>query len=154
LTIEEPDHILPVEPWREVDVEVTLDSGACDHVMDAEDAPGYLVSESPGSRRGQRFTVGNGQSVPNEGQLSLNLQAHDDAGRAVPVRSTFQVAEITRPLMSVAKVCENGNSCVFTKDGAQVLDKDGKPICKFEKKNGLYICNMKLKPPVPFQGQA
>ena len=84
------------------------------------------------------------------GQLNLNLQTQDDAGRSVPVRSTFQVAEIKRPLMSVAKVCENGNTCVFTKDGAKVLDKDNKTVCKFEKKNGLYVCNMKLKPPKPF----
>ena len=53
------DEIMPVEGWQDRDIEITLDSGWCNHVLDAEDAPGYLESESPDSRRGQNFIVGN-----------------------------------------------------------------------------------------------
>ena len=63
ITVDDGDEIMPVEGWQDRDIEITLDSGCCNHVLDAEDALGYLVSESPGSRRGQNFIVGNGERV-------------------------------------------------------------------------------------------
>ena len=66
--------IMPVGEWRDIDINIALDSGACNHVLDAEDVPGYRVVESPGSRRGQNFIVGNGAGLPNEGQVHLNLE--------------------------------------------------------------------------------
>ena len=60
---DDDDEIMPVEGWQGRDIEITLDSACCNHVLDAEDAPGYLVSESPRSRRGQNFIVDNGESA-------------------------------------------------------------------------------------------
>jgi hypothetical protein len=82
------------------------------------------------------------------------MEAPMGESAAMTIQSTFQVAEISRPLMSVSKICDQGYTCVFTKDGAQVLDKDQKPVSKFERRSGLYVANMKLKPPVPFRRQA
>ena len=79
-----------------------------------------------------------------------SLEAEGEDGVPSPFRSTFQVAEITRPLMSVSKICENGFTCVFTKDGAKVVDQSEKTICSFQKRNGLYVSTMKLKSPEPF----
>ena len=38
-----------------------------------DDVPGYRVGESPGSRRGQEFLMGDGGLIPNLGQSQLNL---------------------------------------------------------------------------------
>ena len=59
------DNLFPVETWVDTHIEITLDSGCCEHVMDIDDAPGYChyVSQSPGSKRKQHFVVGNGQRV-------------------------------------------------------------------------------------------
>ena len=154
VTIEETDPLLPIEQWRDVDVEVTLDSGCCNHVMDTEDAPGYTVSESLGSRRGQNFVVGNGERVPNEGQMVLNLETDTSDKRKVNISSTVQVAEVSRPLMSVSKVCDQGYTCVFTKDGARINDEKGGEVYSFKRVNGLYVSNMRLRPPGPFAGPA
>ena len=53
--------VLPVAEWIDQAIEVTLDSGACDHILDMADAPGYasFLVESPGSRRDQQYIVGN-----------------------------------------------------------------------------------------------
>ena len=72
----------------------------------------------------------------------------------VPLRVHFQSADISRPLMSVSKICDNGFSCLFTKDGAQILDDTGKELCKFKRSEGLYVADMKIKPPAPFHRQA
>ena len=39
--------------WDDTEIEICLDSGCCEHVMDSGDAPGYstFLTESPGSKR-------------------------------------------------------------------------------------------------------
>ena len=137
------------ENWRDIDLMMTLDSGCCKHVLPADAAPGYEISDSPGSRRGQGFTVGNGAKVPNEGQMSLNLEADSGSGRE-HLRSVFQVANLSRPLMSVSQICQHGYKCVFEQDHANILNESGESICKFQEDRGLYVATMSLKAPTPF----
>ena len=61
--------------WVDVEFEVALDSGAIVHVCHEDDAPGYMLQESTGSRRKQHFTVGDGGRLPNQGEKRLNLGA-------------------------------------------------------------------------------
>ena len=97
--------------------------------------------------------MGNGEFVPNEGQAHLNLAAELGDGSQQLVRSTFQVADLTRPLVSVSRICSQGNKCVFEGDQALVVAQDGETICRFSKEGGLYVATMKLKPPTPFTRQ-
>ena len=150
----EDDVVLNAE-WTDIDIEIVLDSGCSDHVMDVEQfAPGYRIVESPGSKRGGGFIVGNGERVTNDGQASLILESVVRPGVTQQFKSTFQAARVTRPLMSVAKICQNGFKCVFGDDRAQVLDADGNVACVFEKRGGLYLTQMKVKAPPPFTGPA
>ena len=141
--------------WSDIDLDVILDSGCSDHVMNVElDAHGYRVEPSEKSRQGRGFMVGNGERVACEGEAALNLRSVDDSGRTIDFQSVFQAAAVTHPLMSVSKVCKNGYTCQFTDDSALILDKDGQQVLKFEKKNGLYVGRMKLRQPSPFGRQA
>ena len=152
ITLDETS-VLPFSPseWQDREIELTLDSGCCEHVLDIVDVPGYanFIVESTGSRRGQNFVVGNGERVPNEGQVMLNMENGD----GIPLQSTFQVAEITRPLLSVGRVCDQGLNCVFKKDEALVCDADGNTVCRFARAGGLYIARLKLKSPELFARQ-
>ena len=77
--------------------------------------------ESPGSKRKQHFIVGNGARVPNEGELLLNLES--DIGQDKRrLQRTLQVAEVTRPLMSVSRICDQGLKCIFDDQEALVVD--------------------------------
>ena len=111
--------------------------------MDAGEAPGYCVLESAGSKRKQHFIVGNGHKIPNKGEVHLNL----DAGQG-PLQAIFQVAGITRPLMSVSKICDQGLRCIFDDDRAVVTNKQtGAVVCEFQRSGGLYVATMTLKRP-------
>ena len=68
----------------------------------------------------------------------------------IPLQSTFQVAEITRPLMSVRRVCDQGLQCVFDDKEALVVGKDGKVVCKLAQAGGLDIAHLKRKSPELF----
>ena len=49
----------------DLESEVALDSGAVVHVCAPEDRPGYILDESPGSKSGQRFLIGDGGTIAN-----------------------------------------------------------------------------------------
>ena len=76
----------------------------------------------------------NGERVPNEGQMILNLETDVNSATAA-LTATFQVADLTRPLMSVPQICEQGFQCVFGHDGARVVRKEGQTVCTLEKRN-------------------
>ena len=85
-------------------------------------------------------------SVSNDGQLVLNLEQE-----GVPMQSTFQVAGITRPLMSVGRVCDQGLRCLLDDKEALVVNKQDGVVCRFERRGGLYVAKLKLKSPRPAQ---
>ena len=82
------------------------------------------------------------------GQRSLNLEPMEDS--SVPLKSCFQIAKVTRPLMSVGRICDNGMEVNFTHDKTIVRNAQGAQVCVFERKpGGLYTCKFKLKSPSP-----
>ena len=128
--------------WVEVDVVAAADSGCGDHVMSREHCPGYAVQESRASRAGKGFIAAGGDKILNEGEACLNLSA----GKR-QISSTFQIARVTRPLMSVGKICDAGHEVTFTKVCAIVRDLRGREVCRFARKGGLYLINFKLRAP-------
>ena len=62
--------------------------------------------------------VGNGARVPNTGEVHLCLETSGPAVNALT--STFQVAKVFRPLMSVGRLCDAGMEVKFEKDRASI----------------------------------
>ena len=93
--------------------------------------------------------MGDGGTIPNMGQSQLNLS---DSGR--DIESIFQIAAVTRPLMSVGKICDEGHSITFNAIMAVVHSKDGDELCRFHRKDGgLYVAKLKLRSPAGFGRQ-
>jgi len=132
------------DEWEDIMMTVTADSGAGNHVCSREDAPGYSVQPSEGSKRGTGFVGVDGVRIANEGEVELNL-----AGPQGKFKSTFQVAKVTRPLMSIARICDKGHRVVFEKGHASVLNGQGQEICRFARRGNLYMIDVKLKAPGP-----
>ena len=147
ITVDHDPAVMNVDDFVETDIVLTLDSGCCDHICDLGDVPGYAqsVEPSPGSSRGQRFIVGNGDRVKNQGQVKLRMKGKNAEG--LLMNSVFQIAEITRPLMSVSRICDQDLRCVFEKTHATIETPDGKTVARFERDGGLYTCTMKLRKP-------
>ena len=136
------------QEWEDIEFEVALDSGSIVNVCHPDDCPGYIISESPGSKCKHNFVVGNGGKLPNLGEWKLNLDAPASGGEINSVSSVFQVARVTRPLMSVGHICDQGLLVVFDKLHAIVRDGENNEICRFTRgESGLYTAKMKLKAP-------
>lgn len=96
--------------------------------------------------------MGDGGEIPNLGQKSLNLS---DSDGKKELRSVFQIAAVTRPLMSVGKICDEGHKIAFDKLKAVVSNAQGAEICRFERSphGGLYVAKLKLRNPLGFTRQ-
>ena len=92
--------------------------------------------------------------MPEQGEKHLALEAPKAGDVMSAVNSTFQIADVTRPLMSVGHICDQGLSVGFDKVCAIVSDPEGNEVCRFTRAdNGLYICKIKLKAPFGRQGK-
>ena len=95
--------------------------------------------------------MGDGGTIPNLGQSELNLT---DELVDRDIKSVFQIAAVTRPLMSVGKICDEGHSVTFDAVMAVVRAADGSELCKFVRnQSGLYVAKLKLRSPAGFGGQ-
>jgi len=61
------------------------------------------------------------------------------------IKSIFQVADVTRALYSVSKICDDGCEVYFTATEA-VITNDGKVVTRFAREGGLYCAEMEIKP--------
>ena len=107
------------------------------------------MRDSVGSRRDQNVVVGDGGRMPNKCQVSLSLEAFHSGGATEQLASRFEVADLTRPLMSVSQICEQGCQCIFTDTHATVVNREG-TLGRFEKQGQLCVARMKLKAPERF----
>jgi hypothetical protein len=128
------------EGWHRI--EVVLDSGAADSVCPKDMVPHFGIEDSEASRAGVYYTSANGGKLMNLGQTHVPI-ALDNGAKTV---ATFQVAEVSRPLMSVSKVCEMGNRVIFGAAGGVILNLATGAATQFVKKDGIYVFEMWVPP--------
>ena len=121
-------------------IKVAADSRAGDHVTAEELVGTHLVVPSPGSRNGCHFVSASGDRMKNRGEAKLKLS---DPRAGTILTSTFQVADVTRALYSVSKMCDEG--CVVTFTATEgIVTKDGQVVARFAREGGLYVAEMKI----------
>ena len=114
-----------------------IDSGASENVMSSKTTPWIPTKESEGSRRGQTYSSANGSPMKNEGQKNINFITDDGQS----LSTTWQIAEVTKPLRSVARICDNGMSVHFFADGGYMEDTTNKRRLYFNREGNQYTHN-------------
>lgn len=143
-------HNINTKDFEEKELEIALDSGAVTHVC-SDQTEGYASQETMASRSGANCVVGDGATIPNQGRKEINL-ASTEEGASSHVegdifKSVFQVTRVTRPLMSVSQICDNGHTVLFDKQNGVVRDLRNNVVCTFRRVGGLYIGKFSLKSP-------
>ncbi len=150
--LDDTDELLAAAEARPRVIRVALDSGAGDHVASPDDVEGLVVEESPGSKADKHFIAANGQRIRNCGQVQATMM---DKQLGTSFGSTFQVAEVSRPLYSVSKMCDAGATVEI--DAKQALvKKGGRVLARFVRQGGLYLAEFTMtprKPATDFAGQ-
>jgi hypothetical protein len=123
-------------------IRIALDSGAGDHVVGPEDVQGLTIEESAGSKAGRHFMAANKQRIPNIGQVTVTMK---DQGTNGMFNSVLQIAEVSRPLYSVGRMCDAGAEVTFDAKKA-IVRMNGKELARFQREGGLYIAEMMVGP--------
>ena len=99
---------------------MAVDSGACESVIDgAEQVPGGEVQETRSSKSGLVYASAAGEEIPNLGDVILPMMTKENTKRSM----NMQVAEVSRLLACVKRICEARHVLVFDEDGSFASDK-------------------------------
>jgi len=139
---EDPDELMNLNQDQYIEVKVTLDSGAVDHVANSNDLPGYTATINP---KAKNFVGANGDVIANMGEVEVIMEAPDTG---TEIGSTFQLAKVTRALYSVSKM-DDGGAEIRIKGGKASVYKGNQHITTFTREGGLYTSMMKLRKPKP-----
>ena len=126
-----------------------MDSGSSENVVNPSTFPGVPIVPSAGSRRGQVFSAAGKKAIPNEGQQHLALIT--ESGAAAPL--TYQVADVRKPLTSIARLCDRGNRVIFGRGGGVVQNLKNGTCTPFRREKAIYILDMWLDTAAPFRRQ-
>ena len=119
-----------------IEMEVTVDSGACDTVMPLSMCEGIDVLPSLASLRGMKYEVANGQLIPNLGERRLEMLT---PGSKSMKSITFQVADVHKPLLSISSVSDMGYECILNKNGGWLFNRTANECIPLVRKGNLYV---------------
>jgi len=127
--------------WKEV--RITVDSGACDHVVPPKVVEPSKVRITEAVRRGVKYATASGEPLPNLGETEVTGVTEN--GRNMSL--TMQVAGVKKPLASVRKMCSAGNRVVFEDEedesiGGYVYNKSTGETIPIKKEGGTYEVKM------------
>ena len=132
------------EVWADkkwVKVESVVDSGASSPVAPPTMLPNVKIVPSEGSKRGQKWTSASKHKLKILGEQ--RAKACTEEGDETEL--LFQIADVSKPLVSVAAICEKGNRVIFGRSGGVVKNlRTGKEI-PFARRNGIYVLSLWLQ---------
>ena len=119
-----------------IEIEVTVDSGACDTVMPAAMCGHISISQTEDSRRGVEYEVANGETIPNLGERHCLLMSENSN---VMKKIVFQCADIHKPLLSVSRCADLGYQCILDDHGGMLKDKVTGEEIPLHRRGNLYV---------------
>ncbi len=136
---------------EELEVYVTMDSGAITHIGPREAMPrgAELKADENGVTR--NFVAANGIEITNHGRTIVEMETPEGQAITCP----FQVADVTRPLHSTGQICDAQKEILHTARGAVVVPagalsrhlRGTKIIAKYPRRNGLHMGRFKVRNP-------
>ena len=126
---------------RWVKVKSVMDSGASAPVAPPQMMPSVKIVPSEGSKRGQRYSSASKHKLRNLGQQHIKAMTEEGD----PTEVLFQIADVSKPLVSVSAICEKGNRVIFGKAGGVVQNIKSGRLIPFYRENGIYVLTLWLE---------
>ena len=118
-----------------IEVEVTVDSGACETVMPSAMCTGIPIHRSSCSH-GAEYEVANGETIPNQGERRCHMMT---LGSTTAKSIVFQVADVHKPLLSISRCADMGFYCHLGKDGGYMEDTITGERIPLHRRDNLYV---------------
>ena len=127
--------------WEEI--EMAVDSGATESVVNDSMPSSIPTTPGPASRRGVEYEVANGARLPNEGEKKFSAMTSQSQEKQLCV----QVCDVNQGLLSVSKATAANNRVVFDSAGSYIENKDSGEITWLEEKKGMYMLKLWVRRP-------
>ena len=139
------------EKDRWVKVRVTMDSGAAGHVMPETMFPHVKIERKTPLKK---FVAANGEQIKDLGAKRIPFKTNEGVQRCI----TFRSANVVKPLISMQKVVQAGNTVVLDEKNPHIRNTRDGTVIKLDVNNGVYtmdmwICLDETGPVFSWQGQ-
>ena len=121
-------------------IEVTVDSGAFDSVMNRRLARQCRLRPSEGSRNGVKYVAAAGAVIENEGEKHVRVEIE----KGHVCNMIIQITEVSKALLSVGKICDAGYEVVFNTDGGKIIHRESGHVVNFRRIDGVYRLKLKV----------
>ena len=134
-----------------VKVRATMDSGAAGHVMPEAMFPHVKIERKTPSKK---FVAANGEQIKDLGAKRIPFKTNEGVQRCI----TFRSANVVKPLISMQKVVQAGNTVVLDEENPHIRNTRDGTVIKLDVNNGVYtmdmwICLDETGPVFSWQGQ-
>ena len=135
--------------WEKVTL--TVDSGASDTVVPPTVCPGAELLKT--SRVGTEYEIAGGGTIENLGEKSCSTR-FDPSSEGNPILMIFQIVDVSKALVSVHKVTEQGDDVQFSEKNWNFIFWNGERSQRLELRHvgGTYELDVWVKPKPHFGG--
>ena len=124
-------------------IEATIDSGSVDHVFPKNTLPMVEVKESNMSKKGARYRTATKDPVNNLEQQTFKCKMNEGHDRCMVV----QVADIDKPLISVARLNDTGNSVEMSSKNPHITNIATGESTKLRRKGRSFVLDIWVEIP-------
>ena len=125
--------------WTWKKVTVVVDSGAAENVMPRSMFPPEIeIRQTERSMNGKGFKGPGGENIKNYGQQIMSVKTPDIFVR----KSTWQVADVRRPLVSASHIIQAGNDLFIGKDEAYIMNRKKIEKSMLRKEGTVYVLDL------------
>ena len=121
-------------------ISAVVDSGAAENVLPADVCTHVQLTPTDRSKAGIGFRGAGGDRIRNHGQREFRVRMHD----GMCAKSTWQVADVKRPLMSVGKMIAAGNQVHLDAKNPRVVRPKG-GVVPLRKAGNVFLIDLWVK---------
>ena len=127
---------------------ITIDSGAAESVLPVDVVPNETLVEGEAKKRGVRYIAANGGKMDNMGVKKVRFRRE---GSTAVNSITFQVTDVGKPLASVSRILDKGNTVVFTRNsgGSYIVNEKTREKIAIKEEKGTFVIDVEFLEPAP-----
>ena len=119
--------------WKRVSA--IMDCGSAECVVPETIARNIPLMETEASRSRQTYHTADGGVIKNKGEKTVTMYSEDGD----QFRARYQITNVTRPLNSISRVCDQGNNVLFTKTGGWIINHETGRYTWFPREHEMYV---------------
>ena len=129
---------------------ITIDSGAAESVLPTGLVPKEELREGNAKKAGVKYMAACGTAMCNHGEKRVKFKTTGPDGLQSEMAAIqFQVTDVNKPLAAVSRILDQGNSVLFTREGAGscIIDNRSGRRIPIKEENRVFVLDVEFFEP-------